>query len=63
MALSKKYEGDYAIAKANVEVYLQQMVGIGEHPDLAEAIDSQIAIMVDFQDKLKVVQKLLEGEE
>ena len=31
-ALIKKLEGEIAVAQANVEVYLNQSVGIGEHP-------------------------------
>ena len=41
-ALAKKLEGEIAVAKANVEVYLNQSVGIGEHPDLVGAIEEQI---------------------
>ena len=32
-ALTKKLEGDIAVARANINVYLDQSVGIGEHPD------------------------------
>ena len=41
-----------AAAKANIEVYLSNPTGIGEHPDLVEAIDSQIAILAEAEDKL-----------
>jgi hypothetical protein len=34
LALEKKLEGEVAVAKANIEVYISQSVGIGEHPDL-----------------------------
>ena len=30
-ALAKKLEGDIAVAQANIDVYLEQSVGIGEH--------------------------------
>ena len=33
-ALAKKLEGDVAIAKANIQVYQNQSVGIGEHLSL-----------------------------
>ncbi len=52
--------GDYEVAKANVRVYMKKMVGIGEHPDFAEAIDSQISLMVDAKDKLGIVESLIE---
>lgn len=59
-ALQKQYEGNYAMAKANIDVYMNHMVGIGEHPELAESIDSQILLMVEAQDKINMVKKILE---
>ncbi len=56
-ALSKKYEADIANAKANVEVYIKNPAGIGEHPDLAQAIDSQIDVIAHAEDKLEVLKK------
>ena len=41
-ALRKKYEADIAHAQANIKVYLEHPVGIGEHPDLVGAVDEQI---------------------
>ena len=52
-ALSKKYEAEIANAKANVEVYIRNPAGIGEHPDLSAAIDSQIDIIAHAEDKLE----------
>jgi len=40
-------------------VYLDNPAGIGEHPDVIEAMDSQIALMVENQDKRDAVQELL----
>lgn len=62
-ALLKQYEGNYEMAKANVAVYMDNMVGIGEHPDLAEAVDSQILLMVEAKDKIDMVKLLLEESE
>ena len=38
-ALKKKLEGDVAVAKANVLIYKQKSVGIGEHPEIVQAIE------------------------
>ena len=38
------YEGLIAKHKQNVEVYLTYPVGIGEHPDIMAAIDSEITV-------------------
>lgn len=56
-ALRKKYEADIAHAKANIEVYLNNPVGIGEHSDLVSAVDEQIDNMAHAEDKLEVLNK------
>ena len=56
-ALRLQYESEIAKAKANIEVYLSNPAGIGEHPDLAAAIDSQIEVIAHAEDKLGVVNK------
>jgi len=56
-ALQLKYEGEIAHAKANINVYLTNPAGIGEHPDLVAAIDSQVDIIAHAEDKLDVLVK------
>ena len=41
-ALSKKYEAEMAEAKANLALYVNQLVAIGEHSDLMEEHDKWI---------------------
>ena len=41
-ALILGYQGEIARANANIEVYMRKSVGIGEHPDILAAIDSEI---------------------
>jgi len=56
-ALIKKLEGDIAVAKANIDVYLNQSVGIGEHPDIVEAIDTQVAKIAEADEKIETIRK------
>jgi|TARA_B100001179_G_C18275430_1_gene268666 hypothetical protein len=56
-ALIQKLLGDIAVAKANIEVYSENPAGIGEHPDLVQAIDSQIEIIAEAEDKIQVINK------
>lgn len=56
-ALIKKLEGEIAVARANVEVYLNHSVGIGEHPDVVEAIETQIEKMASAQEKIDTITK------
>ena len=54
-ALRKKYEGEIAAANANINVYTTNPVGIGEHPNLVAAIDSEVEKLSDATDKLNVL--------
>jgi len=56
-ALQLKYEGEIAEAQANVEVFLTNPVGIGEHPDLIGAIDTQMHRIAEAEDKLLALEK------
>ena len=56
-ALKLQYESEIEKAKDNVKVYLKNPVGIGEHPDLAAAIDSQMEVIAHAEDKLGVLLK------
>ena len=62
-ALKKKLEGDVAVAKANVLVYKEQSVGIGEHTEIVQAIEMEVAKMAEAQDKLDTVNQLLNEKE
>jgi|TARA_B100001063_G_C16724144_1_gene535312 hypothetical protein len=57
VALVKKLEGEIEVAKANVKVYHRNAAGIGEHPDVVEAIETQIAKIAEAEDKLGVLHK------
>ena len=62
-ALAAKYNADILNAKANIEVYVTNPAGIGEHPDLAAAIDSQVDIIAHAEDKLGVLNKHYNSEQ
>ena len=55
-ALIIKYEGEIAEAKATIQVYMNNPVGIGEHPDIIAAIDTQIENMAHAEEKLLAVK-------
>ena len=55
---TKKYlEGGVAKHKANVEVYLNQSVGIGEHSDIIATIEKELDNLSAYEDKLAVLDK------
>ena len=53
--LEQLYRGNIAAAKANVKVYLTNPMGIGEHPDIIQSIDTQIEIIANNQEKLDIL--------
>ena len=61
-ALKKKLEGDLAVAQANIMVYNERPVGIGEHPEVVQAIEAEVAKAAEAQDKINMVDKLLADE-
>ena len=56
-ALRKKYEAEIASAKANIDVYNKNPAGIGEHPDLVQAVDTEMVKLADAEDKLNTLNK------
>ena len=57
-ALVKKLEGEIAIAKANILVYVRNSTGIGEHPEVVEAIETQVGKIAEAQDKINTIKDL-----
>lgn len=58
-ALKKKIEGDLAVAKANVLIYKETSVGIGEHSEIVQSLEMEVTKAASAQDKLKMVDILL----
>ena len=52
-SLRRKYDAEIDCARTNIEVYLQQPVGVAEHPDILASVDSQMTIMAEARDKLQ----------
>ena len=54
-ALLAKYNAEIAEAEANVEVYMDNPAGIGEHPDIVAAVDTQISKIANAADKITAI--------
>ena len=50
-------QGDIAKHKANIEVYLEHPVGIGEHSNIIEAIEEEINMIAKYEDQVEVIKK------
>jgi hypothetical protein len=55
-ALKAHYEGVIATCHANIEVYLTNPVGVGEHIDVVETASSEIGKMSEALDNLKTLE-------
>jgi len=47
---------------ANIEVYLANPAGIGEHSDIIEAIELELEEIAKYQDQLDIVEKYFSNQ-
>ena len=57
LGLQDKYKADISAAEATLKIYLENSVGIGEHPQHLEEIDKLINKIAEAEDKLKVLKE------
>ena len=65
-ALEARYDAQIAEADATIKIYLENSVGIGEHPQHIEELDKQFDKIATAQEKLQVLEDFREqqkGEE
>ena len=62
-ALEKKYEADIASADATIHIYLNNSVGIGEHPQHLEEVDKQLDKISQAEEKLDALEDFYEQKE
>ena len=56
-ALLAHAQGDIQKHVANVEVYLNNPVGIGEHSNIVEAMEEDLNMIAKYQDQIDVINK------
>ena len=56
-SLRLKLQGDIAMARSNVDVFLKYPVGVGEHGDVMSTVEEQFAVIATAQDKLEEVKR------
>ena len=55
VALKKKLQGDIAVHKTNIDVYMNNTVGIGEHIDIVETVEKELDKLSAAEDKLETI--------
>ena len=53
----KYYDGLIAKHQQNVDIYLNQPVGIGEHSDVMAAIDNEINAIAQAHEKIEIIKE------
>ena len=56
-ALRARYEAEIAEADATANIYLENSVGIGEHPQHIEEVNKQIEKIANAKEKLDVLDE------
>ena len=55
-ALEKRYEAQLAESDATLKIYLENSVGIGEHPQHVDECDKLIAKVAEAEEKLRALR-------
>ena len=60
-ALLSHNKGELEKHLANIEIYMNNPVGIGEHPGVLEAIEAELHDASKYEDNLNLINKYLKG--
>ena len=61
-ALVEHAKGHIKKHAANVDIYMERSVGVGEHPDVLEAIEKELKVIAEYHDKLEVLEKYIKRD-
>ena len=61
-ALISHAQGDIQKHVANVEVYLTNPAGIGEHSNIVEAIEEELNMIAKYEDQITVIRKYFDSK-
>ena len=56
-------EAEIQLHKTNIDVYMQKVVGIGEHSDFIETIQKELDAMAQAHDRLEMLEKYFDAGE
>ena len=61
-AIKEHAKGHIKKHSMNVEVYLNNPVGVGEHPDIIEAVEKELDMISKYHDQLEVINRYIEKD-
>ena len=56
-AAKKHAEAEVQLHRTNINVYMEKVVGIGEHSDIIETIQKELDAMATANDRLEMLDK------
>jgi hypothetical protein len=56
-AARKHAEAEVQLHRTNINVYMEKVVGIGEHSDIIETIQKELDAMATADDRLEMLNK------
>jgi hypothetical protein len=56
-ALRKHYEAQVDLHKINIDIMLDNIVGVAEHPDVIKTVDDEIGKISEWEEKLQILNK------
>ena len=56
-ASEKHFEAHIEKHRINIEVLLENAVGVAEHGDIMDTIDKELAIIAEYDDQLEILKK------
>ena len=56
-ALKKRYQAQVAESIATLNIYVKNSVRIGEHPQHLDEMDKLLQVIVDAEEKIKVIER------
>ena len=59
-ALKKRYEAQIAESVATLNIYVNNSVGIGEHPQHLDEMDKLLQVIIDAEEKIKVIERYVQ---
>ena len=57
-ALIKKLEGDVAVAKADLKIFLEKQIGVAEHFDYVATAEKKLDTLATALDKLEALKTI-----
>jgi hypothetical protein len=58
-ALYEKYEAEHTLAKVQIDAYLKNLVGVGEHIDFVGPVEKLIKEMAELKDRMDALETFL----